>query len=537
MTRHLRPTGRRSIRTLLAAMVAALGLVLLVSGQASAATNQPAVAYATLNGSGSSWAQPAIDKWSSDVRPRGIVVNYNGNGSQQGRSDFTQTLSDFAGSDIAFLNGQDKIAGGQVENSQYGYSYVPITAGGTAFMYHLTVAGKQVRDLRLSGETLTKIFTGVITNWSDPQITKDYGAQLPNKPIVPVVRSDGSGATAQFTAWMNQQYPSLWNAFCARSAHVTANPCGETEFYPTFGNSKAQGSSVAVANYISASFGEGTIGYDEYAYAKGINYPVVKLLNPAGFYTLPTAQNVAVALTQAVINQDTTSIDYLTQDLRKVYTNPDPRSYPLSSYSYLIIPRTSAKPNPGSWSAGKGASMSAYADYFLCAGQQEMDKLGYSPLPVNLVQGAFSQIAAMPFAQPTPASQNLAACNNPTFQGGKNVLLLTAPQPSPCDKATAPLSCTTGGGSASNGKNNTGNSGSGGANTGASVDPNTGQVVSGGSSGGGTSGGGTATAQTVLVSSASNDRWFPAVAAGLAVIGAVALPPTLSLWARRRRRT
>ena len=65
-----------------------------------------------------------------------------------------------------------------------------------------------MRNLRLSGETLTKIFTNQITNWNDPAITKDNnGREFPSLPITPVVRSDGSGTTAQFTTWMDHEYP------------------------------------------------------------------------------------------------------------------------------------------------------------------------------------------------------------------------------------------------------------------------------------------------------------------------------------------
>jgi ABC-type phosphate transport system substrate-binding protein len=56
--------------------------------------------------------------------------------------------------------------------------------------------------------------------------------------------------------------------------------------------------------YVTASYGQGAIGYDEYAYALNSHYPVVALLNPAGYYVLPSASNVAVALTQAQINDD-----------------------------------------------------------------------------------------------------------------------------------------------------------------------------------------------------------------------------------------
>ena len=63
---------------------------------------------------------------------------------------------------------------------------MPITAGGTSFMYNLTINGQQVTNLRLSGANIAKIFTGAITNWSNPAIAADNpGLQLPNEPDRP----------------------------------------------------------------------------------------------------------------------------------------------------------------------------------------------------------------------------------------------------------------------------------------------------------------------------------------------------------------
>ena len=74
---------------------------------------------------------------------------------------------------------------------------MPITAGGTVFMYNLKINGQQVTNLRLSGENIAKIFTGAITNWDNPALAADNpGLNLPNESIVPVVRSDGAGSTA-----------------------------------------------------------------------------------------------------------------------------------------------------------------------------------------------------------------------------------------------------------------------------------------------------------------------------------------------------
>ena len=100
---------------------------------------------------------------------------------------------------------------------------------------------------------------------------------------------------------------------------------------------------------------------------------MVAVLNSAGYYVLPSASNVAVALTKAVINEDSHSADFLQQNLDSVYTFTDPRSYPLSSYSYLIVPRQArGAPSPPPEFAspsGKGRSLSTFIDYFLCAGQ------------------------------------------------------------------------------------------------------------------------------------------------------------------------
>jgi hypothetical protein len=80
---------------------------------------------------------------------------------------------------------------------------------------------------------------------------------------------------------------------------------------------------------------------------------------------------VAVALTQAQINEDQSSQDFLQQNLDDVYHYKDPRSYPLSSYSYLIVPETGAKnPGPPIFNAGVGRSLSTYINFYLCQGQQ-----------------------------------------------------------------------------------------------------------------------------------------------------------------------
>jgi ABC-type phosphate transport system substrate-binding protein len=508
--------------------------------------------YTTINGAGSSWAQVALSQWAKDVQPRGLTVNYNPNGSALGRANYEQGGQvDFAGSDPPFRNGKDQLGGTTAEHPEWGYSYVPDTAGGTAFMYHITVGGHLVRNLRLDPKTLFEIFTGAIRNWDDPRITKIYGAKLPNEPITPVLRADGSGATYFLTRWFSRMFPSQWNAFCKKVDPSVHFPCGPTEFYPNFSGSKSENGSIAVTAYITASFGEGSIGYDEYAYALGAHYPVAQVLNPAHYFVGPTASNVAVALTQAHINFNTSSPDYLQQNLDSVYTFKDPRNYPLSSYSYLIVPRAGTKIPTffANGSPGAGRSLSTFINYYLCAGQKQMAPLGYSPLPYNLVVGAVKQVDRLPDHTTPPDIHNYTSCGNPTFSHGHNILLEHAPYPSPCQKLGEPLNCVvrngkavvpgngSGGGSGGGAGGGGGGSGSGsgsGAGSGSgngAVNPATGA----GSTTGPTAGVANATGSVVNLGSNGTVRALLAVLTALGIVGAVAAPPAVGAWLRRRR--
>jgi ABC-type phosphate transport system substrate-binding protein len=458
----------------------------------------PARAATALTGSGSSWSGPALDQWRRDVLARGINIDFAPNGSAAGRTDWVNGLDDFTASDVPFRTVADAGLGasahengqGNIENPTFRFSYIPVTAGGTTFMYNLHIGGKQVTNMRLSPDVLVDIFTNQITMWDDPRIKADYPGNLPHEPITPVVRSDGSGATAQWTRYMEHTHKAQWDAYCTA---INGNACGDyTEFFPTppTSNMHAENGSDVVANFIMSPTGEGAIGYDEYAYAKLNNWPVVKVLNPAGYYSVPTASNVAIALTAAKIRgvDDNTSPDdpnFLQQNLDAVYTMTDPRSYPISSYSYIIVPRdTGTLPPLPRASNDHGAALSQYTDWILCDGQSEADRLGYSPVPRNLVRGGMLQVAHIPGQTSNVDPNSLANCHNPTFDSsGKLTVLVDAPQPSACDKAGAPLNCGTGGGSGG------GSGGSGGGSSGGSSGGG-GHSSTGGSSGGSGSGGG-----------------------------------------------
>jgi phosphate ABC transporter phosphate-binding protein len=450
--------------------VAGVALTVFCAGLFGAPQQALAANYVPISGAGSTWSYNAIHEWITDVQQFGITVNYAQAGSTTGRSEFKQGTVDWAASEIPY---------GVHDGNNFdpaptrGYAYMPDTAGGTTFMYNLSIGNQRVTDLRLSGAVIAGIFTNKITMWNDPKITADNpGLTLPAIRIIPVVRSDGSGATADFTQWMIATEGSYWTNYCAA---VGRSPCTQTSAYPVQPGTAMVGQpgDLGVAGYVSQAQADGAIGYVEYSYALETGFPVAKVLNSAGYYTQPTPGHVAVSLLKAQINTDQSSPNYLTQDLSQVYTDTDPRTYELSSYSYMILPTDATN----GFSAAKGNTLGAFGNYLLCQGQQQVDQLGYSALPINLVEAGYAQLQKIPGNQVPTASQSfIQGCNNPTFStNGTNTLAANDPNPPACDKqGSSQCTSATGGAPGSggaSGSTSTASASNGGATTSSGSSP------------------------------------------------------------------
>src|SRR5262245_63877785 len=344
-------------------------------------------------------SQIAMNHCRSDVNRLGLSVNYQGVGSTTGRQFFAAGTVDFGVSEIPFQPDDPNVT--------RSFKYLPIVAGGTSMMYNLhSASGAQIRDLHLSPDTIADIFTGKITNWNDAQVRRDYGSALPNTPIKVVVRSDGSGTSAQFSAYIAATQGATWANF----AHACGIPNAYTSFWPygmpgCLPNAIGQRGSDGVANYVAnPGLGVGAVGYVEAGYAIARRFPVVGVKNAAGNFALPTAYNVATALQHARLNPDST------QELSQVYTAPEGNAYPISSYSYMIVP------TDDSISQEKGEVLGKFIVYFACTGQRAAQRLGYSPMPKPLVEFAFAAEKQIPGA-PDPPPVDGEHCNNPTLTG------------------------------------------------------------------------------------------------------------------------
>lgn len=377
---------------------------------------QAAAGHARIAGTGASGAGPAMQQWAADVARQGLDVGFTPTGASSAIADFAAYANDFT------------VTGTTLGAVARPYTAVPLAGGGTALPYRLFIGGRQVRDLRLSGPTIAKIFTNQITDWSDPAITADNnGRRFPALPIVPVLHSEGADETWQFTSYLAGRYPLLWGPFNGGSP-VPA------EYFPRHGAAVAVNGSDAVADLLSRPEGNGAIAYNAYAYALQRDEPVAAVRNEAGYYVPPTGFNVAVALRQAQFDLVPGSPDYLMQVLAGVYVNADARAYPLSSYLYAIVPTAGFDPR---LTSQQRQTLADFLGYALCGGQRSMDVTGYTPLPTNLVLGGYQQLRQLADADPavTVPAAHPETCGNPAYSAAspdRNTLAEVAPMPPAC---------------------------------------------------------------------------------------------------------
>lgn len=365
--------------------------------------------FVPISGSGSTWAQNAVDFWRRDVATdSGMTVSYAGTGSAAGLSDFSRETVDFAISDVPY--GVD----GSLTPPSTPYASLPVVGGGLAFAYNLWADGHPFHDLRLSGNAVAGIFSGTITRWDDPLLRADNpGVVLPAQAIAPVVRGDATATTLELTRWMTSEHSDVWSAG-ASTVFPTAGPAFHT-----------QNGSLGVAGYVAQSYGRGAITYVENTYAYKSGLSTAKILNAAGYYIAPTPEAVSIALGGATPDATGTG----------VWRHPDARAYPLSTFTSMIVPTQPTRV----FTVEKGRTLSRFLAHALCRGQQNAAGLGNAPLPLALVRSASSVLATIPG---NSGGIDVNACANPTFVAGDTatdtLLLRSAPMPPDSDKRMPP---------------------------------------------------------------------------------------------------
>jgi phosphate transport system substrate-binding protein len=344
-------TPRRSTAGLLLMLLA---LVLgSCSGDKPDDTSQPVVLTAgaddraALAGAGSTFAATMVNEWVQIYRTRapGVDIRYDPIGSGAGIDRLVSGRSDFAFSEVPMTEEARRLAGWD-EAVQ-----VPVVGGAVAVVYNLP----GVHELRLSEETLARIFAGAITRWDAPAVRRDNpGIQLPSTAITTVHRSDASGTTLAFTRYLATAGPDVW-----------ALTPGSSVTWPV--GKGVAGSTAALAAVSSAN---GAVGYVSAATALGPALQAAQVRNPAGKFVAPTA----AALDAAIISATGVETDLT---LRVPDRQESPSAYPITVITHLVF--------PVGLPADKDTALRHFGAWILSEGQRSAARLGFAPLPLPLL--------------------------------------------------------------------------------------------------------------------------------------------------------
>jgi phosphate transport system substrate-binding protein len=273
-------------------------------------------------------------------------VNYQSIGSGGGIRQVLAGTVDFGASD------------GPMSDEQLGQAkvkilHVPTVLGAVVPAYNIPgVTG----EVKFSAEALAGIFLGKITTWNDKALAAaNPGVNFPNQPIVVIHRSDGSGTSYIFTDYLSK-VSSEWKNGPGKGTSVKW-PVG-------LGGKGNEG----VAGMIRQM--EGSIGYVELIYAlqNKITYGSVK--NAAAEFVKASLESVTTAAA---------SVKSMPADFRVSITNASGKgAYPISSFTWLLIPTKSQDPN-------KGKIITDLLNWCATDGQKLTAGLSYAPLPESVV--------------------------------------------------------------------------------------------------------------------------------------------------------
>jgi phosphate transport system substrate-binding protein len=346
----------------MAAMVV-LGVAACGSSSNSSSPSSPSGAKAasgTVNGAGSTLAQPIYQQWGSYLKSKGVTLNYQGVGSGAGVAAFAAGTAEFAASDPA-LTPDDKKAIKKSPPVQ-----IPTVFGAITLAYNLPGVPK---GLKLDGKTIADVFLGKVKKWNDPEITgQNPGVKLPSSSITVVHRSDESGTTKGFTTFLSAYSPE-WKS------KVGAD---KTVKWPT-GTGAAKNSGVAAA----VKQTEGAIGYVEEAYALQNNFTTADVKNKSGKYIEPNLQATSAAGDGVSVPADLgfSAID-----------SPNPNAYPIVSQTFIDVHRDVCK---GGMSQQNAKALKSFLEYALGEGQTVAKQLFYAPLPAPLLTKAKAQVSKL----------------------------------------------------------------------------------------------------------------------------------------------
>jgi phosphate transport system substrate-binding protein len=330
------------------------------SSPSSSSSSGGSSAGGTINGAGSTLAQPIYQQWGSELKGKNVTVNYQGVGSGAGVASFAAGTADFAASDPALTPDDVKTL------TKGTPLQIPTVFGAITVSYNLSGVNK---GLKLDGKTVADIYLGKVKKWNDPEIAgQNSGVSLPSSNITVVHRSDSSGTTKGFTTFLSNYSPE-WKSKVGDDKDVK---------WPTGTGAKGNPGVAAAVKQTP-----GAIGYVEEAYALQNNFTTADVKNKSGNYIAPSLESTTAAGVGLTIPAD---LGFSAIDA------PGAQAYPIVSQTFIIVYQDLCK---GGMSQANAAAFKTFINYGLGDGQNVAKQLFYAPLPPDLLTKAKAQVAKL----------------------------------------------------------------------------------------------------------------------------------------------
>jgi phosphate transport system substrate-binding protein len=302
-----------------------------------------------LNGAGATFPYPIYSKWFSEYNKlhSDVQINYQSIGSGGGIRQVLNGTVDFGASD-------GPMSDEQLKQSKIKILHIPTVLGAVVPAYNVPGV---TEEIKFTPEILAGIYLNKIAKWNDPAIASaNPGVKLPDEGIIVIYRSDGSGTTYIFTDYLSKVSKD-WASAVGKGTSVK---------WPNGVGGKGN---EGVAGQVRQL--KGSIGYVELIYAvqNKISYGAVK--NAAGNFVKATLEGVTEAAASA---------PSMPADFRVSITNaPGKTAYPISSFTWLLIPEQSKDPK-------KGKILADFLNWMVTDGQTMATQLSYAPLPASVVE-------------------------------------------------------------------------------------------------------------------------------------------------------
>jgi len=310
--------------------------------EAGTNTGRP-IAPVSLHGAGATLPWPIYQKWFESFHHKvdNISINYDPVGSEAGIKLITEGKLDFAGSDMP-------LSDEAMAKSHVKLVHFASVVGAVVPIYNLRTSG---RYLNLTPEALAGIYLGSIKRWNDSAIkAHNPGIALPDREIIVIHRSDGSGTTFAWTDYLSRVSPQ-WKKRVGADTTVSW-PVGT-------GAERNEGVAGLVRNTPYS------IGYVELIYAIQHELSFGAVRNSSGKFIHASLSSATAAAAHA---------DIRGPDVRISITNPaGKQSYPITTFTYLLFdPKHNEQ---------KTSAMVEFLRWMLTSGQRQCAALGYAPLP------------------------------------------------------------------------------------------------------------------------------------------------------------